>query len=165
MQTGRLAKHPVWAGIAAGLVAGAVTGITDRVLERLVSEEQKRRDRRVREEPAHRHAGPYFAAKLTGRRLSRKEKKLARLCFGIAYGAGWGLIHGKLRKKYPTLSRWGGLLFGIPFFFACDGCIAPLLGVSPGLRRIPWQMSAKEMANHIAWTAAAEATHRAAAGK
>ena len=149
--------------MAAGLIADAVSGGTDRVLDLLVSEKQKKRDRRVREASAHEMAGPYFASKLMGKRLSREEKKRARIAFGVLYGVGWGLIHSGLRKRFPKLSSWAGLPFAVPFLFACDGCIAPLLGISPNLRRIPWQPSAKEMGNHIAWTAAAEFIHRLAA--
>jgi len=156
-------RHPLLVGVAAGLIAGAVTGRTDRFMDRFVSERQKKRDRRVREASAHRMAGPYFAAKLLGKRLNAQEKKRARLAFSVAYGLGWGLIHSTLRKKFPQLCRWGGLPFAIPFFLACDGVIAPALGVSPNLRRIPWQPSVKEMGNHIAWTAAAELIHRVAA--
>lgn len=156
-------RHPVWTGVAAGLVAGAVAGGSDRLLDRLVSKKQKRRDRRVREGSAHEVAGPRFASKLLGRRLDAQEKKRANLAFGVAYGVGWGLIHGALRKRFPVLGRWGGLPFAIPFFFACDGLIAPALRMSPGLHRVPWQPNAKEMGNHIAWGAAAELVHRLAA--
>ncbi len=156
-------RHPMLVGVAAGLFAGAVAGRTDRIFDRLVSKEQKKRDRRVREASAHQIAGPRFASKIAGRRLNAKEKKRATLAFSVAYGLGWGLIHSGLRKRFPRLSRWGGLPFAIPFFFACDGMIAPALGVSPKLNRIPWQPSAKEMGNHIAWTAAAEFVHRMAA--
>jgi len=156
-------RHPLVTGVAAGLIAGAVTGQTDRLLDRFVSDDQKKRDRQVREAPAHQMAGPYFAGKLFGRELTEQGKKRAKAAFGVAYGLGWGLIYAGFRKKFPFLSRWGGLPFAIPFFFACDGLIAPLLGVSPNLRRIPWQPSAKELGNHIAWTAAAELVHRAAA--
>lgn len=158
-------RHPLLLAMAAGLVAGAVAGASDRMLDPLVSEKQKRRDRRVREASAHRMAGPYFASKLLGRRLKPKEKKRADKAFGVLYGLGWGMIYGGLRRRFPALTRWGGLPFAIPFFFACDGMIAPTLGVSPNLRLIPWQPSAKEMGNHIAWTAAAELVHRLAGGK
>ncbi len=157
------APHPLLTGAAAGLVAGAVSGQTDRLLDRLVTPRQKRRDRRRREGSAHQVAGPYFARKISGRKLSKEGKKRAQTTFNLAYGIGWGLAYAGLRKKFPRLSRWGGLPFAIPFFFACDGVLAPLFGVSPTLRRIPWQPSAKEMGNHIAWTAAAEMVHRAAA--
>ena len=77
--------------------------------------------------------------------------------------SGWGLLHSRLRQKFPKLSRLCGLPFAIPFFFACDGGITPLIGISPKLRRIPWQPSAKEMGNHITWTAVSELVHRLAA--
>lgn len=149
-------------GAASGLVAGAVTGRADRFMDRFVSAEHKKRDRRVRAAPAHQMAGPFFGRKIKGRRLNRREKKKAQALFSIAYGIGWGLIYAALRRKFPRLSRWGGLPFAVPFFFACDGTIAPLLGVSPTLRRIPWQPSVKELGNHIAWTAASEMVQRAA---
>jgi len=155
-----LSRHPLLIGAAAGLIAGAASGRSDRLLDLLVSEQQKRRDRKVRKGSPHQLAGPYFAAKLLGRRLSRSGENRARLAFSIAYGLGWGMLHGTLRRKFPRLSRWGGLPFAIPFFFACDGCIAPLLGLSPNLLRIPWQPNLKEMGNHITWTAVSETIHR-----
>lgn len=156
-------RHPLLVGIAAGLLAGAASGRADRFMDRFVSRKQKRRDKRVREASAHQMAGPYFGSKILGRRLNAKEKKVATAAFGVLYGVGWGLLHSGLRKKFPQLSRYAGLPFAIPFFFACDGVLAPKLGVSPGLDRIPWQPSAKEAGNHIAWTAAAELVHRVAA--
>lgn len=149
--------------LAAGLVATAFTGVADRLLDRLVSKEQKNRDRQVRKGTAHEVAGPYFAEKITGRELGEKGKKRARATFSIAYSLVWGTVYATLRKKYPQLSRVAGLPFAIPFFFACDGLLAPLLGLSPGLKKVPWQPNAKEMTNHIAWTAAAEMVHRASA--
>ncbi|QWV92696.1 DUF1440 domain-containing protein [Geomonas oryzisoli] len=154
--------HPVVVAMAAGLVAGVVAAASDRMLDGLVSSKQKRRDRRVREAPAHQAAGPYFASKLLHRRLSPREKGGARALFGVLYGLGWGVIHSRLTRRFPILTRWGGLPFAVPFFCACDGMIAPTLGVSPGLHRIPWQPSAKELGNHVAWTAAAELVHRLA---
>ncbi|WP_129128444.1 DUF1440 domain-containing protein [Geomonas oryzae] len=153
-------RHPVLVAMAAGLIAGAAANASDRLLDRLVSERQKRRDRRVREAPAHQVAGPRFAERIAGRRLKREEKERAKAVFGVLYGLGWGAIHGGLRRRFPALSSWGGLPFAIPFFFACDGVIAPALGMSPGLNRIPWQPSVKEMGNHITWTVVAELVHR-----
>jgi uncharacterized membrane protein YagU involved in acid resistance len=158
-------RHPILVGLAAGLIAGAVSGRTDKLFDRFVSPKQKRRDRRVREASAHEMAGPYLASKILGKKLNRQQKKRARLVFSVAYGLGWGMLHSSLRNRFPKLTRWAGLPFAVPFFFACDGFIAPMLGVSPNLRRIPWQPSVKEMGNHIAWTAAAEMIHRLAARK
>lgn len=149
--------------VAAGLVATALTGVADRLLDRLISEKQKKRDRRVRKGTAHEVAGPYIAEKITGRKLDEKGKKRARAAFSIAYSLVWGTVYATLRRKYPKVSQLGGLSFAIPFFFACDGLLAPLLGISPSLKKVPWQPNAKEMTNHIAWTAAAEMVHRALA--
>lgn len=156
-------RHPLLVGLAAGLVAVAVSGRSDKILDRLVSKKQKRRERRVREGSPHEIAGARIASKILGHRLSREGKKRASLAFSTVYGLGWGLIHSALRRKYPKLCRWGGLPFAVPFFFACDGMIAPLLGFTPNLRRVPWQPSVKELGNHIAWTATAEFIHRMAA--
>jgi hypothetical protein len=57
-------RHPLLVGMAAGLIAGVVTGASDKLMGRLVSEEQKRRERRVREGSLHEIAGPYFARRL-----------------------------------------------------------------------------------------------------
>ncbi|WP_243372730.1 DUF1440 domain-containing protein [Geotalea sp. SG265] len=149
------------AAVAAGLAGMAVTGVADRLLEKLVSDEQKKRDKMVRKGTAHEVAGPYFAEKILKKELGEKGKKRARRAFGLTYSLVWGTIYAALRRKYPGLSRAAGLPFAIPFFFACDGLMAPLLGVSPKLNKVPWQPNAKEMANHIAWTAGAEMVHRA----
>lgn len=156
-------SHPLLAGVVGGLVAGGVAGQSDQILDRFVSKEQKKRDKKVRKASAHELAGPYFVRKITGKRLSKKQENRARQGFTLAYGIMWGLIYATARKKAPRLARWGGIPFGIPFFLACDGMMAPLLGVSPSLRKIPWQPSAKELGNHLAWTAAAEMVHRMAA--
>jgi Protein of unknown function (DUF1440) len=150
-------------GVAAGVLAGAVVGLVNKLTERLVSEEQKRREKQIREDSAHKMAGPHFARKLLGREPSETEKRKARAIFAGAYGVMWGLIYAGAREKYPSVAKFGGLPFAVPFFLACDGTMAPLLGISPGIQKIPWQLNAKEMGNHIAWTFTAETVHRLAA--
>lgn len=148
--------------VFAGLAGTAVSAVTDRLLDRLVSEKQKKQDRRVRKGTAHEMAGPVFMEKITGKAPDENEKKRARVAFSITYSLIWGVIYGGMRRKVPALAKAAGMPFAIPFFFACDGLMAPLLGISPNLRRVPWQPSLKEMANHIAWTSTAEMVHRAA---
>jgi putative membrane protein len=147
-------------GAAAGLLAGFVVGKVDRLADRLVSEQQKRLEKQVREDSAHKMAGPYFARKILGHELSPKAKRMSRAAFGVTYGLMWGLIYAGLREKFPNVRKYMGLPFAVPFFFGCDGVIAPLLGVSPGIRKIPWQINTKEMVNHIAWTMTAETVYR-----
>jgi len=162
-KTAPRSSHPLVTGVAAGLLAGGVAGQSDHLLDRFVSKEQKKRDKKVRKASAHEIAGPYFAHKITGKRLSGSQEQRAKQGFGLAYGIMWGLIYTAVRRKAPGLARWGGVPFAIPFFLACDGMMAPLLGVSPSLRKIPWQPSAKELGNHLAWTVTAEMVHRLAA--
>ena len=150
------------AAAATGLVATAVTGVADRLLGRLVSKEQKRRDRMVRKGTAHEVAGPYFAERMAGRELSEKGKKRAKAAFSLTYSLVWGTVYTLLRRRYPAVGKFAGVPFAIPFFFACDGLLAPLLKVSPRLTKVPWQPTAKEAANHMAWAAAAERVQRAA---
>jgi uncharacterized membrane protein YagU involved in acid resistance len=149
--------------VAAGLVAGAVAGIVDRIGKRLIGPEAKRREKEVREGSAHESAGPYFAGKLLGRELTERGKRRARFAFGVAYGTMWGIVYAGLRDRYSVVPRYLGLPFAIPHFLGCDGGLAPALGVSPGIQRLPWQVNAKELANHLAWTLGAEAVHRLAA--
>ena len=42
-----------------------------------------------------------------------------------------------------------GMLFAVPFYLACDGVIAPLLGLMPTVTRVRWQLDAKDFANHV----------------
>ena len=150
-------------GVAAGLLAGAVVGQVDKLGKRLVSEEQKKREKKVREDSAHKMAGPHFARKLLGHELSAEGERRARAAFGVTYGVTWGLIYAGLRRRFPAVCKFMGLPFAVPFFFGCDGALAPLFGVSPGIQKIPWQLNTKELGNHIAWTLTAEAVHRLAA--
>lgn len=143
-------------GALAGVLASAAVAPVDAVLGQLVSNAQKRRERRVRKGSPHSLAGPRAGARLAGRKLSRKEERLARALFTTSYGIGWGMVYALVRRRFPAVSRGLGLPFAIPFFVACDGVIAPMLGLTPSLHRVPWQIDAKELANHGAWTAGAE---------
>ena len=147
-------------GMAAGLIANIVVGQVDGVLDQCVSAEQKRREKRLREASPHQIAGRRLAPQITGRRLSVQEQHQAQMVFTTAYGIVWGVVYAVMRKKVPQVSRWLGLPFGIGFFVACDGLLAPLLRLTPALLWIPWQLSVKELGNHIAWIATAELVHR-----
>jgi len=153
------------AAAAAGLVAMAVTAAADPLLELMVTDRARRRERRVRKGSAHDVAGRVFARRALGRRPTQREARGSQVAFTLGYGLLWGLVHGAARRRFPAASRAGGLGFAVPFFLLCDGVIAPLLRLTPGLHRLPWQVNAKELANHVVWTASAETVHRAVEGR
>ena len=158
-EAGTLSRTLLAAAVS-GLVATAVTGVADRLLDRLVSKEQKRRDRMVRKGTAHEVAGPLFAERITKHELSEKGKKRAKAAFSLTYSLVWGTVYALLRRRYPAVGKFAGLPFALPFFVTCDAVLAPLLKVNPQLTKVPWQPTAKEAANHLAWTAAAEMVQR-----
>lgn len=149
-------------GIVAGLLADLVVSQTDQVLSGFVSEEQKRRERSIREGSPHKLGGTKIGEKITGRHFSEAEKRKAQIAFTVGYGLLFGAIYALARRRAPRVTSLLGLPYGVGFFLACDGLLAPLFRMSPGLRKIPWQFNAKEMTNHIAWTGTAEMVHRGA---
>lgn len=147
-------------GMAAGVLADVAVAQVDRLLSRFVSEEQKRRERAVREGSPHKVGGTKIGEKLTGRRFHEAEKRKAQVAFTVGYGLLWGAVYALVRRRAPLATSLLGLPYAVLFYLACDGFLAPLFRMSPGLQRIPWQFNAKELANHVAWTATAEAVHR-----
>lgn len=144
-------------GAAAGLAGSLASSTSERCLDRLVSPEQKRRERAVRTGSAHQ-----VAATALGRALS--SGTAGKLVFGLAYGLGWGLIYAAVRRRAPQVGSLLGLPFAVPFYLMCDGAIAPLLRLSPVPTAVPWQqLNAKELGNHVAWTATAELLTRSLA--
>ncbi len=162
MKTKPFPSRTILTGVISGLLAGVVVGQLEKLTDRLVSAEQKRREKQVREDSAHKMAGPHFARKIVGHELTEAQKRRSRAVFGVTYGVMWGLIYAGLRQRLPAVRNAMGLPFAVPFFFGCDGAMAPLMGVSPGIQKIPWQINVKELGNHIAWTLTAEAVHRLA---
>jgi hypothetical protein len=148
-------------GALAGVLATAATGGVDRLLDRHVRLRDRLRERLFRRASPHELAGPKVARFLKGRRLTRREERTAQLLFSVAYGAAWGTLYAGLRRRYPVAGRWLGLPFAFPFFTLCDGAIAPLLKLTPTPEKLPARINAKEIGNHVAWTAAAELVHRA----
>jgi hypothetical protein len=147
-------------GALSGVAATAVTGGVDRLLDRFVRPRDRLRERLIRRASPHELAGPRVGRFLKGRRLSRREARIAGLLFSVAYGMGWGALYAALRRRYPLAGRWLGLPFAFPFFTLCDGAIAPLLKLTPTPEKLPARINAKEIGNHVAWAAAAELAHR-----
>jgi hypothetical protein len=78
------------------------------------------------------------------------------------YSTMWGLAYATVRRLAPPAGRALGLpATAAAFFLACDGVISPTLALSPRLARLPRPINLKELLNHVAWNATAEALHRA----
>lgn len=138
------------------MLATLCVGVVDRALSRAISPAQRARERAVREGSGH---------EVAGKRLARAlgcSQRAGRLAFSAAYSVGWGALYAAARRRFPALRRPAGLRFAVPFFLACDGVIAPALGLTPSPRKVPWQPNAKELLDHAAWTATAELALRAA---
>jgi rhodanese-related sulfurtransferase/uncharacterized membrane protein YagU involved in acid resistance len=149
-------------GLAAGIIANLVVAPVDRALSTLVSEERKRRERAVREGSPHKVAGHKVGERVTGRRFSERQRRKARMAFTLGYGLAFGAVYAAIRRRVPPARSGLGLPYGVAFFFACDGFLAPLFRMSPGLQRIPWQFNVKKLANHFVWMETAELVHRGA---
>jgi rhodanese-related sulfurtransferase/uncharacterized membrane protein YagU involved in acid resistance len=148
-------------GMLAGVLANLAVAQVDKALGRFVSEEQKRREKRVREASPHKVGGTRIGERVTGRKFSEAEKRKAQMAFTVGYGMVFGLVYALVRRRVPRATSALGVPYGVAFFLACDGVLAPLFRMTPGLRAIPWQFNVKEMTNHIAWTGTAEVVHRA----
>jgi rhodanese-related sulfurtransferase len=123
----------VLTGLAAGLVAQLVAAELDRVLSRAISPGK-----------------------------TRSEERTAQLAFTVGHALLWGAVYALARRQLPKAGSLHGLPFAGAFLLACDALLAPLLRKAPGLDKIPAPFNAKELADHVAWTASAEAVHRAA---
>lgn len=150
------------AGLAAGILADLVVAQVDKALSKLVTDEQKRRERAVREGSPHKIAGTKIGERITGRKFSEPDKRRAQVAFTLAYDLVFGAVYAVIRRRVPLATPWLGLPYGVAFFFACDGALAPLFRMSPGLQKIPWQFNGKELADHVVWTWTAELVHRGA---
>lgn len=142
-------------GVLAGDIATLTSGISDVLLSQLVSKMQKRREARIRRGSPHQVGGELLLRRAGLRPSSWIGRYGAKLAFGALYGVMWGALYTVVRRRFPRALAPTAALF----FVACDGGIAPTLGLTPGLPRIPWQFNVKEFFNHLAWNATAEFIH------
>jgi hypothetical protein len=95
-----------------------------------------------------------------GRRPSRRAARTWGLRFHKTFGLLGGLQYVLLRKRFPAISRFGGLAFGTGFFAIADELLMPLLGLTPGPRKFSWRVHARGAISHVLYGVAAEMTAR-----
>jgi hypothetical protein len=144
------------AGAAGGIAGTLMSGVVDNVLGKAIGRKTVAKGPRS----GHSVAADAFAKRVFGE--DERARKLGHLAFGALFGAGWGLVHGALRRKVPVFGRIAGVPFAVPFYLACDGGIAPLAKLAPPITKIPWSLNAKEIADHVAWATTSELMQRAA---
>lgn len=100
------------------------------------------------------------AARLVlGRRLRRREKRLAGPAVHYLFGAGAGALYGALVERRR---EWrGGLRFGEAVWLVSDFLALPLLGLAPPQWRTPPGVHLRGAASHVPYGLATEAVRRA----
>lgn len=98
-----------------------------------------------------------------GHELSRPEKRLAGPLVHYVFGAGAGALYGALIRKFPTLAKGFGTLYGGLVWLAADEVALPALGVSKSPLEIPVRRQAGMLGLHLAYGFALNRIHRLAA--
>lgn len=147
----------------AGALGGALGTLameqTGTVLYGLETEDKKRREEELRAEPPYQVMAAK-AARVAGREFSEEQKKKAGMVLHSAYGLGWGVLYGVLRRRYRPLAFAAGLPFAVLFFAIGDEGVNWALGTTPPPQKFPWEAHARGLAAHIAFTAVAEVVCR-----
>ena len=125
------------------------------VLYAIESEDKKRREEELRAEPPYQVMAAK-AARAAGRELSDEQKKKVGMALHWAYGLGWGVLYGVLRRRSRPLALAAGIPFAVLFFAIGDEGLNWALGTTPPPREFPWEAHARGLAAHIAFTAVAE---------
>lgn len=77
-----------------------------------------------------------------------------------ALGIGAGAAYAVLRRRFHALGRTAGLGFGTAFWALLDEGLGPTLGLTPGLRKLPWQTHARGLAGHLTFGTVTDGTLR-----
>jgi uncharacterized membrane protein YagU involved in acid resistance len=146
-------------GLIGGTAGTFVIGKAVPALAKLQSREDKKVEKKLMPEPSTERL-----ARISGEKLGVELTDERRAAIGGAihwtYGILWGGVYGILRKKYPAVSRAGGLPFGVAFALFGEELMFPLMKVSPALHVYPASVAVRDLAGHYAYAAALEGTCR-----
>jgi hypothetical protein len=103
-------------------------------------------------------AAQVIARYMVGRRLTRRELRLAAPLLHYLFGAAMGAVYGVYaqRRQVPT----SGAGFGTTVWLAADEVAMPLLGLSDSTARRPLEMHLQSLVAHLVFGAATELTRR-----
>jgi hypothetical protein len=149
------------AGALSGLAASWVMELAQtRVIARAGSGQVKERERKAREgEPATVRAAE-TAAKLVGRTLDDRQKRLGGEVVHYGTGAAWGAIFGVLAPRLPAPLLAAGAGYGLLVWLLNDELLVPALGWAKGPAAYPASVHAKALASHLVFGTTTGASYR-----
>ena len=99
-------------------------------------------------------------AKGLGRDLNENQIRNYGWRFHRAFGIFGGIQYALLRRKFPSLGKGYGLLYGLGFFLLADEYLMPAMQLTPGPTRFSWKVHARGLAAHVAYGVTAELAAR-----
>lgn len=136
-------------GAAAGAAATwlmdqATTAIYERQSAATKRVEQKARGGKTAYETAAEKG-----ARLAGRRLTEKQRKLAGQGIHWTLGVATGAIYGILRNRLRRFGIGSGLAYALAVYVLLDEAALSALGIAPPPTAFPWQTHARGLAGHV----------------
>jgi uncharacterized membrane protein YagU involved in acid resistance len=89
------------------------------------------------------------AAEATGTDLSEEQVYDRGQVIHYAIGMLPGALYGALRDRREGVGTWRGLAYGLALFLIADELLNPLLGLTSGPTRYPWQTHARGLIGHL----------------
>jgi uncharacterized protein DUF1440 len=101
-------------------------------------------------------AAQAIARHILGRRLTRRELRVAAPLMHYLFGAAMGALYGRYagRRKSPT----SGAGFGTTVWLTADQIVMPLLGLSESTHRRPLEMQVQSFVAHLVFGTVTEMT-------
>jgi putative membrane protein len=105
-------------------------------------------------------AAQAVARAMIGRRLTRRELRVAAPVMHYLFGASMGALYGAYAGRRRHVRR-SGAGFGMAVWLGADEIAMPLLGLSRPTTRRPFEMHLQSLAAHLVFGTATEMTRRA----
>ncbi len=111
--------------------------------------------------PATLKAADAISQRVVGRRVRKKNQKLAGEAVHYAMGGTSGAVYGLLAEVAPLVTAGEGTAFGAVVWLAADEATVPALGFTKAPSKIPMATHVYALASHLVYGAVTEAVRRA----
>ncbi len=152
------------AGVASGLLASLVMEqfqtLWTKVSEK-VQEAEGDKPRKSQAKPTTVKAADAISKQILGRKVPKKQQKLAGEAVHYAMGATSAAIYGTLAEFVPVVTAGQGLVFGTAVWLVADEASLPALGLSKPPTKNPLSTHVYAFASHLVYGAVTEAVRRA----